>query len=239
LATLPKPPEVQPEPQEEVLAPSTGGNGPGFRGGDIDDGNDDWRARFYARNRPVPPDVYRAGIFYGIASIVSLFATLTAMLTIRWVGSREWRPIQLPEILYANTAILVVSSFALQLARIHADDARRFARYAGATLALGLAFVAGQLIAWRQLLSEGVYVASNPGSALFYTMTAAHAVHLLGGIIALLWLVSRARHLRTTGKLGLAAEVVGIYWHFMDGLWLFLMGLLLLGVQGRGFGISL
>ncbi|MGC2333195.1 MAG: cytochrome c oxidase subunit 3 [Candidatus Acidiferrales bacterium] len=239
MATLPKPPEVQPEPQEEVLAPSTDGNGPGFGGGDIDDGNDDWRARFYARNRPVPPDVYRAGIFYGIASIVSLFATLTAMLTIRWVGSREWRPIQLPEILYANTAILVMSSFALQLARMHADDARRFARYAGATLALGLAFVAGQLIAWRQLLSEGVYVASNPGSALFYTMTAAHAVHLLGGIIALAWLVSRARHLRTTGKLGLAAEVVGIYWHFMDGLWLFLMGLLLLGVQGRGFGISL
>jgi cytochrome c oxidase subunit III len=238
LATLPKPPEVQPETQEE-LAPSTGGNGPGFRGGGADDWDDDWRARFYAKNRPVPPDVYRAGMFYGIGSIVSLFATMTAMLTIRWVGSREWRPIQLPEILYANTAIIVLSSFALQLARIHADDARRFARYLGATLVLGLAFVAGQLIAWRELLSEGVYVASNPGSALFYTMTAAHAVHLLGGIIALAWLVSRARHLRTTGKLGLAAEVVGIYWHFMDGLWVFLMGLLLLGVQGRGFGISL
>jgi len=229
---------VQPETQEELL-PSTGGNGPGFRGGGADDWDDDWRARFYAKNRPVPPDVYRAGMFYGIGSIVSLFATMTAMLTIRWVGSREWRPIQLPEILYANTIVIVLSSFALQLARIHADDARRFARYLGATLVLGLAFVAGQLIAWRELLSEGVYVASNPGSALFYTMTAAHAVHLLGGIIALAWLVSRARHLRTTGKLGLAAEVVGIYWHFMDGLWVFLMGLLLLGVQGRGFGISL
>ena len=239
MATLPKPPEVQPEREEEILAPSSGGSGPGFRGGDVDDWDDDWRARFYARNRPVPPDVYRAGMLYGIGSIVSLFATMTAMLTVRWVASGWWRPIQLPEILYANTAIIVASSFALQLARIHADDARRFARYAGATLVLGLAFVVGQLIAWRQLLSQGVYVASNPGSALFYTMTAAHAVHLLGGIVALLWLVSRARDLRTTGKLGLAAEVVGIYWHFMDGLWVFLMGLLLLGVQGRGFGISL
>lgn len=239
LATLPKPPEVQPEHEEEILAPSSGGSGPGFRGGDTDDWDDDWHPRFYARHRPVPPDVYRAGVFYGIASIVSLFATLTALLTLRWVASGEWRPIQLPEILYANTVIIVASSFALQLARIHADDARRFARYAGTAFALGLAFVGGQLIAWRQLLSQGVYVASNPGSALFYTMTAAHAIHLLGGIIALLWLVSRARHLRTTGKLGLAAEVVGIYWHFMDGLWVFLMGLLLLGVQGRGFGISL
>jgi cytochrome c oxidase subunit 3 len=239
LATLPKPPDAQLEPEEEILAPSSGGNGPGFRGGDIDDWGDDWRAGFYARNRPVPPDVYRAGMLYGIGSIVSLFATMTAMLTIRWVASKEWRPIQLPEILYANTIVLVMSSFALQLARIYADDARRFACYVGATFALGLAFVAGQVIAWRQLLSQGVYVASNPGSALFYTMTAAHAVHLLGGIIALLWLVSRTRHLRTTGKLGLAAEVVGIYWHFMDGLWVFLMGLLLLGVQGRGFGISL
>jgi cytochrome c oxidase subunit 3 len=239
LATLPKSPDVQPEMQEEVLAPSTGGSGPGFRGGDVDDWDDDWRARFYARNRPVPPDVYRAGMLYGIGSIVSLFATMAAMLTIRWVGSRWWRPIQLPEILYANTVVLLLSSFALQLARIYADDARRFARYVGATLGLGLAFVAGQVIAWRQLLSQGVYVASNPGSALFYTMTAAHAVHLLGGIVALVWLVARARRLRTSGKLGLAAEVVGIYWHFMDGLWVFLMGLLFLGVQGRGFWISL
>lgn len=239
MATLPKPTDVQSEPHEEILVPSTDGNGPGFRGGDVDDWDDDWRARFYARHRPVPPDVYRAGMFYGIGSIVSLFATMTAMLTIRWVGSGEWRPIELPGILYANTTVLVLSSFALQLARIYADDARRFARYLSATLVLGLAFVAGQLIAWRQLLSQGVYVASNPGSALFYTITAAHAVHLLGGIVALAWLVLRARHLRATGKLGLAAEVVGIYWHFMDGLWAFLMGLLLLGVQGRGFGISL
>jgi cytochrome c oxidase subunit 3 len=247
LATLPKSPDVQreehpaaqPEMAQEVLAPSTGGSGPGFRGGDVDDWDDDWRARFYARNRPVPPDVYRAGILYGIASIVSLFATLAALLTIRWVDSPWWRPIQLPEILYGNTAVLLMSSFALQLARIYADDARRFARYAGVTLGLGLAFVAGQLIAWRQLLSQGVYVASNPGSALFYTMTAAHAVHLLGGIVALVWLSARARGLRTSGKLGLASEVVGIYWHFMDGLWLFLMGLLFLGVQGHAFWISL
>jgi len=240
LATLPKPPDVELERErEEVLGPSSGGSGPGFRGGDTDDWDDDWRARFNARHRPVPPDVYRAGMLYGIGSIVSLFATMAAMLTIRWVGSGEWRPIQLPEILYANTIVLVLSSFAFQLARIYADDARRFAQYVGATFALGLVFVAGQLMAWRELVSEGVYVASNPGSALFYTMTGAHAVHLLGGIIALAWLVSRARHLRTTGKLGLAAEVVGIYWHFMDGLWVFLMGLLFLGVQGRGFGISL
>ena len=239
MTTLPKAPEVQLEQEEEVVGPSSGGSGPGFRGGDTDDWDDDWRARFNARHRPVPPDVYRAGMFYGIGSIVSLFGTMAAMLTIRWVGSSEWRPIRLPGILYANTIVLVLSSFALQLARIHADDARRFARYVAATFALGLVFVAGQLIAWRQLLADGVYVTSNPGSALFYTMTAAHAVHLLGGILALLWLVSRARHLRTNGKLGLAAEVVGIYWHFMDGLWVFLMGLLFLGVQGHAFWISL
>lgn len=239
MATLPKPPDVQLEPDEEVLVPSSGGGGPGFRDGGVDDWDDDWRWRNRARHRPVPPDVYRAGMFYGIGSIASLFVTLTAMLTIRWVAAKEWRPIQLPQILYANTIILVMSSLALQLARTYADDARRFARYAGATSALGLAFVAGQLIAWRQLVSQGVYVESNPGSAFFYTMTAAHAVHLLGGIIALVWLVSRARHLRTTGKLGLAAEVVGIYWHFMDGLWVYLMGLLFLGVQGRMFWISL
>ena len=239
MATLPKPQEVEPEPPEEILEPSSGGSGPGFRGGDTDDGDDDWRARYYAKNRPVPPDVYRAGMLYGIGSIVSLFATMTAMLTMRWVASPEWRPIQLPEILYANTAILVASSFALQLARIHADDRRRFALYVWTTLALGIAFVSGQFVAWRQLAAQDVYIASNPGSALFYTMTAAHALHLVGGIAAIVWLAARARGLRKDGKLGLAAEVVAIYWHFMDGLWVFLMVLLLLGVQGRGFWVSL
>jgi len=232
-----KPHEVLPEHEEEVRAPSSGGKGPGFRGGDSSDWDEGPNDSDAAR-RWVPLSVYRTGMLLAIVSIASLFVTLTAILTLRWVATRDWKPIQLPAILYANTIAIVSSSLALQLARAHVKDAKRFGRYLAATLALGLAFVGGQLIAWRELASQGVYVASNTGSFLFYTITAIHAVHLLGGIVALSWLVFRAGRLRKTGKIEMAADVVALYWHFMDGLWVYLMGLLFLGVQGRMFWIS-
>jgi cytochrome c oxidase subunit III len=238
LATAIKPQEVLPEREEEVLVPSTGGNGPGRHGagvGEWDDGSNEPGAA----RRWVPLSVYKTAMIYVIVSIVMLFATLSFLLAVRWVASPLWRPIQLPSILYLNTVVLVASSLALQLARSYVWDAKQFGRYLAATLALGLAFMAGQLIAWWQLVVKGVYVASNPGSFFFYTITAIHAAHLLGGILALSWLAWRGRNLRQAGTADVAADVVALYWHFMDGLWVYLLALLFLGVQGRMFGISL
>lgn len=233
-----KPNEVLREREEEILAPSSGGKGPGRGVVDLDQWDDGSNEPGAAR-RWVPLSVYKTAMIYVIISIVMLFATLSALLAVRWVASPRWRPIPLPSILYLNTVVLVVSSLALQLARAYVWDAKRFGRYLSATLALGLAFVAGQLIAWWQLVLRGVYVASNPGSFFFYTITAIHAVHLLGGILALSWLVWRAGELRKAGTVDIAADVVGLYWHFMDGLWVYLLGVLFLGVQGHIFGISI
>jgi len=238
LAAFIKPQEAIPEREEEILVPS-GGNGGGSRRGDADEWDEGPNDPDAVRRRWVPLSVYRTGMIYVIVSIVMLFATLSAVLTVRWVASKDWRPIQLPSILYANTIILVASSMALQLARAYVDEARRFKRYLIATLAFGLAFVAGQLIAWRELVLKGLYAATNPGGFFFYFITAIHALHLLGGILALSWLALRARRLRAAGTVDIATDVVALYWHFMDGLWVYLMGLLFLGVQGRMFGISL
>jgi cytochrome c oxidase subunit III len=97
---------------------------------------------------------------------------------------------------------------------------------------LGLAFLGSQLIAWRQLASQGIYVSTHPHSSFFYLLTGAHAVHIAGGLLALtiLWLRSRPK----LDKPGLAAtrqataDAVSIYWHFMDGLWIYLFLLLFL-----------
>ena len=102
-----------------------------------------------------------------------------------------------------------------------------FARWLYLTVALGLAFLGGQLEAWKDLASRGVYLASNPSSSFFYLLTAAHGIHLLGGIAALLVLGFRTRKLAALPKKGVAVEVTSIYWHCMDGLWIYLLILLM------------
>ena len=119
------------------------------------------------------------------------------------------------------------------------ETARRKLRQAAAsaykswlllTVVLGIGFLVSQLIAWRQLAKQGVYIASNPHSSFFYLFTAAHGVHLLGGLTALGYLSLRSRAPRedksAMAKAQAKADAVTLYWHFMDFLWLYLFVLL-------------
>jgi cytochrome c oxidase subunit III len=124
--------------------------------------------------------------------------------------------------------ILIASSFTLARAhnRSTAKDEDGFRHWWATTTVLGILFVAGQILAWRQLAAQGIFLATNPSSSFFYVFTAAHGVHLLGGILALLYVQFRVTRRVTRGT---AIEVVSMYWHFMDGLWVFLFLLLYLG----------
>ena len=93
---------------------------------------------------------------------------------------------------------------------------------------MGFLFVAGQLVAWRQLAVQGVYIASNQASSFFYIFTGAHGVHLLGGVAALVFVLLRNFE-KSQISVSLAAELTSYYWHFMDGLWIFLFVLLYFG----------
>ena len=84
------------------------------------------------------------------------------------------------------------------------------------------------IVAWRQLAAQGVYIASNQASSFFYVFTGAHAVHLLGGVAALLFVLLRDFE-KSQISVSMAAELTSYYWHFMDGLWIFLFALLYLG----------
>jgi cytochrome c oxidase subunit 3 len=96
------------------------------------------------------------------------------------------------------------------------------------TTGLGLLFLAGQIVAWRQLAAAGMLLATNPSSSFFYLLTAAHGAHLAGGIFALFYVTFR-QWKRSRISQATAAELTSIYWHFMDGLWVFLLVLLTLG----------
>jgi cytochrome c oxidase subunit 3 len=160
---------------------------------------------------------------------VMLFAAFTSALIVRQGISSDWVPTALPRILYLNTAVLLISSLTLQFSRrsIAASRHDQFARWLYITIALGWGFVAGQLVAWRELASRGVYLSTNPSSSFFYLLTATHGLHLLGGIAALCYLAFHYRKLATKNKEPVAVAVVALYWHFMDALWLYILILLM------------
>jgi cytochrome c oxidase subunit 3 len=144
-------------------------------------------------------------------------------------GNEQWRPVRVPKTFFVSTVFILTSSVTLEKARRRmAIDLRDYSRWLIVTLLLGLAFVASQLIAWRRLVVEGVYLSSNPHSSFFYLFTAAHGLHLMGGMIALTVLTARSRLLLLgvdNQKRISGTEAVSLYWHFMAGLW---VGLFLL-----------
>lgn len=156
-----------------------------------------------------------------------IFSLLTVTYYLR-MDLGDWVPLADPAILWLNTAVLVLSSVAFQLARNHAhrenmERARAF--FIGGGL-LAVLFVAGQSYAWLQLDSSGLGVASNPSSAFFYLLTGMHAFHLLGG----LWVWSRTSF-RLTGVADpltsrLSIELCTSYWHFLLVLWVLLFAIL-------------
>lgn len=172
----------------------------------------------------------RTGVWIGVAAITMSFAAYTSAMVVRQGSGPDWQALRLPPILYFNTLVLLASSvtFAIGRRRIEAGWAAS-ERAAGVgtgwlhlTLVLGLLFIAGQMFAWRELAAQGLYLATTPNSGFFYVLTALHALHLLGGIAALLHVLVRLRRLSDrppADALGAAA----LYWHFMDGLWLYLL----------------
>jgi cytochrome c oxidase subunit 3 len=180
------------------------------------------------------PDRYRLGVWVGIGSILMLFVALTSSYIVRSASSNDWQPIAMPKVIWLSTALIVISSITMEVSRRSLKQQRDagYGRWLLITVALGLAFLASQLLAWRQLVRQGVYMASNPYNSFFYLFTAAHGLHLLGGILALGYLALRTTKKRATveGELRRvgAADAATIYWHFMDGLWVALFMLLFL-----------
>jgi cytochrome c oxidase subunit 3 len=159
-----------------------------------------------------------------------LFAAFTSAYVVRKGMSLDWRATALPSILWLNTAVLLASSYTIERARREWDSS---VSWLGATTGLGLVFLAGQFVAWRELKAAGIYLASNPSSSFFYLLTGAHGVHLLGGVLAMLsvcWKAWRAHNKQVDWPNRRAAiESTAIYWHFMDGLWVYVLVLLIVG----------
>jgi cytochrome c oxidase subunit 3 len=178
------------------------------------------------------PKPYRLSLWILIAAIFMMFAAMMASY-ISLSGGEQWPPIEVPRLLWLSTGLILASSLTMEAARrsLKAGGDPAYVRWVFVTLLLGLGFLASQVFAWRQLVGQGLYLATNNHSSFFYLLTGAHALHLLGGILGLNYLLLRTRRRRAEAKAEMrrraAAGVVSVYWHFMDGLWLLLFLLLL------------
>ena len=213
---------------EVELITGSGGSGPG-RGGEAG-GNNGGRGdgSGSSGSSHIPERTYATGVTVALAAIIMLFMALVSAFIVRKGASNDWTFLIVPKILWLNTVILIASSWTLMHSRklLATKDLSGFRSWWVVTLALGFLFLIGQLLAWRTLVKEGVYLSTNPSSSFFYVFTAAHGLHLLGGLIGLIYVAIRP----LKGRRQLAAtDAAGMYWHFMDGLWVFIFLLFYLG----------
>jgi cytochrome c oxidase subunit 3 len=169
-----------------------------------------------------------------MASILMMFTALSSAYIVRAASSNDWVPLAMPRVLLLSTALILISSITMHVARrkLRAGFESAYAQFLLVTALLGFAFLASQLFAWKQLARQGVFLTTNPHSSFFYLLTATHGLHLLGGLLALMFLLVRARrqteNARSAANRQAAADAVTIYWHFMDALWIYLFLLLFL-----------
>ena len=181
------------------------------------------------RDAAAPPPASPASIavWLLVGAITILFAAFTSTFLARR-GEADWRTGPLPSVLWLSTAVLLASSLAIEWARRGGRKGQMDQVWTGLVLTagLGLAFLGTQLLAWRQLVSMGVYLTTNPHSAFFYLLTAMHGLHLLGG----LWVWCRTTAKVWGGvevaKVRLSVELCTVYWHYLLLVWLVLFALL-------------
>jgi cytochrome c oxidase subunit III len=178
----------------------------------------------------------QTGVWVAIAAITMSFAAYSSALIVRQGASPDWRHFTLPPILFFNTLVVLASSATLYMAR---GKSRAAAEPAGSeaaveaphltwlyvTILLGFLFLAGQILAWRNLAAQGLTLASSPSSSFFYLLTAMHGLHLLGGLAGLFYVVYRVRRSSAVPALS-AYKAASLYWHFMTLLWLYLFAML-------------
>jgi len=195
------------------------------------------------------------GVLLGLTSVVMLFVSFTTAYVVRKAGAvwdparndyiSNWVPITLPiRILLLNTFVLLLSGFTLEVARRRAAADVALAPIAGmpgirvsdraslpwlwTTILLGMAFLAGQYYAWLQLTVLNSNISTSVSSGFFFVLTGVHAVHLVGGLLALLYAATTTWLRRPPETRRIVIDVTAWYWHFMALLWVYVFGLLYL-----------
>jgi cytochrome c oxidase subunit III len=193
----------------------------------------DWSFAVSAAGRITQDNTERPGrsAFTGLAALVAATTMLLAALTSAYIVRRglagDWTPVRLPLVLPGSVLLFILSSLALEISRRRFKIHRAFASRWFGGVALGVIFVLTEAYAWKQISESGISVAGSPAAAFLYVLTGAFSVFVIAAIVALIWAGVRARR----GNREISStrlSVAAFYWHYLDGLWLYLVILLYL-----------
>lgn len=215
--------------QSGAMSGSGGSDGPGNRG---NGGGGDPRENDLDGGLSAPSKARVLTAFLLVVVLMTFGGLSAAYIMTATNHAIEWKPFALPIQVWISTAIIIVSSFVYHRGSVALEryDQPTAKKWLLATTVLGGAFISSQLLAWVELSQRGLYFSGNPYAGFFYILTAVHALHVLGGIIALGAVVlgtwneihsdERWERVQSLG------QTVGWYWHFMAGVWIVLFLLL-------------
>ena len=187
-----------------------GGNGGGRGGGG------------WSNELTPPPEGYSLAIKLAIISVTSLFLALSSA----YIFNQAMRqPIATPPILWVSTSFILASSVTIEIARraLRKRLEKNFRFWITITMAFGLCFLAAQIVLWKHLVASGFYINKNLHSGYAYIFTGLHGAHLIGGLIALAYVMFRERSAWTAVRRRVSVDATTLYWHFLDGLWIYLL----------------
>ncbi len=179
--------------------------------------------------KPISMHPKKFAMWLFIGSVAMLFAAFTSAYIVRQAEG-NWLYFDLPNLFYITSGIILMSSFTLQWAYWEAkkDSLDRVKLLVGITSLLGVAFLVGQVMAWRELVEHSVYLVGNPSGSFIYILTGLHGVHLISGIVFLLIVLNSTFKFKIHSKNLAQLEMCLTYWHFLGGLWLYLFVFLIL-----------
>jgi cytochrome c oxidase subunit 3 len=242
-------------PKAPKLRPTHGGGGPIDHGRGGGGGGGGGRGD----NHPDFGEQLRRGrlaIAIGLTAVFMLFISFSTAFIVRQAMGRwdirtqsyisDWKHVPLPYALFAlNTLVLILSSVTLEVSRRRtfqeaalapamtipgvANHHERGVPWLELTLFLGAGFLSGQVLGWRELARHGFYLSTNPISSFAYTITGMHALHLVGGLLALLYAATALRwRNQALERRRIVVDITAWYWHFLTVLWVMILGLLVL-----------
>lgn len=162
-------------------------------------------------------------LWFSMVSMVMLFAGLTSGYIVRRAEG-NWTQFELPSLFYLSSGIIVISSIFMQWA-VRASRTNQQAILKSsliATLGLGLAFIFTQFLAWNMLVQQGIFLVGNPSGSFLYVISGLHLAHLIGGVLYLIYVITKAIREKINSTNYLAVQLCATYWHFLGGLWIYL-----------------
>jgi cytochrome c oxidase subunit 3 len=194
----------------------------------------------------------RLGMVVAMTAIVMVFVSFSSAYVVRQglptfdprtnTLVRDWFPVPLPRLLLINTLVLLLSTITMELARRQVAREAALSQAAsvpgdslsqetgiqwlGLTVLLGITFLTGQWMAWRELAARGFYLNTSPSSSFVYLLTGTHGAHLLGGVLALAAAGGASLLHKPVASRRIVLDVTGWYWHFMALLWIYVLCLL-------------